>query len=423
MFLTQEDPRARIQGSRDPLGVQPIWSALGRQVVTNLTTVTTSVRGFTTLLLGRYLAQYAIEKDAAKDRDALPIFLRVEQIGAYARHLGHGVEGDIRGIERVKRFLSEGNGKTVPIRDTAEGVILSDQKTYGLWGLYSASARVSGLIADGPVGLTSLAREFVEKHYWPRLEPHESEIMNLVIKGGTLRVNPPSAVFQAFIDLLPERFTGAEKQFYGDTLRDALQVRSSPFQERQKILARLLEEHVDLRQPIMRADILTLIRVARSKDEFLEKSLHKILLLEGVLVPTEILFQFLQSQHAQRLGDVATDLVKRWKRVPHVSPEEFAEIAADVTASAGETIATIIKRTVDCLAISDFAHALEHLLSWNKTVMEQRGAAPWIRVASGKLDVRYRGNPGRLPAATDLPQLWRNSYFIDALRAIVHQLR
>jgi hypothetical protein len=48
-FLTLEDPNAKIKGSRDPLGVQPIWSAFGRHVVTNLTTQSTSVRGFTVL--------------------------------------------------------------------------------------------------------------------------------------------------------------------------------------------------------------------------------------------------------------------------------------------------------------------------------------------------------------------------------------
>ena len=29
-FLTLEDPNAKIKGSRDPLGVQPIWAAFGR---------------------------------------------------------------------------------------------------------------------------------------------------------------------------------------------------------------------------------------------------------------------------------------------------------------------------------------------------------------------------------------------------------
>jgi len=99
MFLTLEDPNARIHGSRDPLGVQPVWASFGRHVVTNLTTVTTSIRGFTVLLLGRLLAEKMIEKGAAGEQDALSIFLRTEQIGSYARHLTHRVDSDIRGVD------------------------------------------------------------------------------------------------------------------------------------------------------------------------------------------------------------------------------------------------------------------------------------------------------------------------------------
>lgn len=127
MFLTLEDPNARIHGSRDPLGVQPVWATFGRNVVTNLTTVTTSIRGFTVLLLGRLCAEKMIAKGTAGEQDALSIFLRAEQIGSYSRYLTHGVDWDIRGIERVKRFVSE-YGVNVPIQDDASGMILSDQK-------------------------------------------------------------------------------------------------------------------------------------------------------------------------------------------------------------------------------------------------------------------------------------------------------
>jgi len=55
--LSELDSRAAVKGSRDPLGIQRIWTRLGRHVVGNLTTVSDSVRDFTTLLLGYYLAE------------------------------------------------------------------------------------------------------------------------------------------------------------------------------------------------------------------------------------------------------------------------------------------------------------------------------------------------------------------------------
>ena len=61
-FLTDLDSRAAVKGSRDPLGVQAIWTRLGRHVVGNLTTVSTSLRDFTTLLLGYHFAERVAEE-------------------------------------------------------------------------------------------------------------------------------------------------------------------------------------------------------------------------------------------------------------------------------------------------------------------------------------------------------------------------
>ena len=85
MFLTLEDPRAKVQGSRDPLGLQPIWSRFGREVVTNLTTVSRAVRGFTVTLLARYFGELLLDDGRAAEEDVVPIFLRLEQVAAYRR--------------------------------------------------------------------------------------------------------------------------------------------------------------------------------------------------------------------------------------------------------------------------------------------------------------------------------------------------
>ena len=82
MFLTLEDPRAKVQGSRDPLGLQPIWSRFGREVVTNLTTISRAVRGFAVVLLGRYFGELLVEDGRATEADVVPIFLYYYSIDA-----------------------------------------------------------------------------------------------------------------------------------------------------------------------------------------------------------------------------------------------------------------------------------------------------------------------------------------------------
>ena len=82
-FLTDIDSRAQVKGSRDPLGLQAIWTRFGRHVVGNLTTVSTSVRDFTTLIMGYHFIECAAEVDLAVS--PLEIFLKWEQLAGYAR--------------------------------------------------------------------------------------------------------------------------------------------------------------------------------------------------------------------------------------------------------------------------------------------------------------------------------------------------
>lgn len=64
-FLTDLDARAAVKGSRDPLGIQQIWTKLGRQVIGNLTTVSSSLRDFTVLIIGLYLAEQLRDGDGS----------------------------------------------------------------------------------------------------------------------------------------------------------------------------------------------------------------------------------------------------------------------------------------------------------------------------------------------------------------------
>jgi hypothetical protein len=121
-FLTELDDRAKIKGSRDPLGVQPIWSRLGRHVVANLTTVSNSVRDFTVLLLGYHFAQ-CVADDGGSDAE-LTTFLKWEQLAGYARAYVNKESG-FRGTERVARRLAESD--RVRLGADADAQILADQ--------------------------------------------------------------------------------------------------------------------------------------------------------------------------------------------------------------------------------------------------------------------------------------------------------
>src|SRR5438094_6701230 len=164
-FLTDLDSRAAVKGSRDPLGIQQIWTRLGRHVVGNLTTVSDSVRDFTTMLLGYYFA--ARLADELGPGTELGTFLKWEQLAAYARGAANE-DWAFRGTERAGRNLSASS--RVTLSDDAAAQILGNQKIYGLWGLYTMPGRASGLVDVEQPRLTPAALEFVESLYLPLLE-------------------------------------------------------------------------------------------------------------------------------------------------------------------------------------------------------------------------------------------------------------
>lgn len=422
-FLTLKDPNAKISGSRDPLGVQPIWTSFGRHVVTNLTTQSTSVRGFTILLLGRYFAADLVDRGMAAPEDALDIFLRMEQIGAYVRYVGHAVEGEIRGIERVKRFVHDQAGR-VNISADRRSMILADQKVYGLWGLYSVPARTSGLLPDGTRDVTPTAREFIEPNYINRLNGSAVKLRELLARGGKLRTQESNAVFSALSGVLDPRFSSNELEFYGSYLRDGKEVDGAK-PGRQERLRRLLESENMLNGPTGRAEIVHLSERAGRSDPGLAHSLERIAHLEALLAPAAALFQHVLTRDGQHLQDVASEVRQVWgARVPNLERSAFAEMHDEIRSTSSRAVGSRMDAVHAALRSGDYEAAIEGLLAWNELVMQTRGGAPWARMGEGKrLDVKYRGAEQLLPKGHELPELWMNSYFVDALKSVTRQLQ
>jgi hypothetical protein len=419
-FLTLQDPNARIKGSRDPLGVVPIWARFGRRIVGNLTTSSTSVRGFTTLLLARYLAEHLIAEGSAKAEDALDIFLRTEQICAHVRHAAHGASGEVRGIERVRAM--GGAKKTVPIH-LRDGAILSDQKTYGLWGLYSVPSRTSGLIPEGPIGVTARAREMIEAVMLPALDAARSRLERLVRRGGTLKLDKTDPVFHALTPLLGPTFVDGERQLYESALRDGDGIAELP-EGRQRRMRAALEAADLLDKDLGRAEMTTLAETARDLDEGLAAALADIVTIEAFLAPAAALFEHLLACAGKRPATIASDLAERWgARLPGLDTSAFAQLAPRIAQVTGAEVAAEIQTCHGALADGEYVAAIEALLRWNARVMADRKAGPWARMAPNQtVEVLYRIVEHELPTAGDLPDLWRHSYFVAPLQSVTREL-
>lgn len=425
-FLTDLDSRAAIKGSRDPLGLQQIWTRFGRHVVGNLTTVSTSVRDFTTLLLGYYFANdLANESDSSSE---LHTFLKWEQLAAYARA---AVNKDLvfRGTERVQRNLQDGKRVTISAEQAHQ--ILGNQKIYGLWGLYTVPARASGLLDGDPPHLTPPAMELVEKHYLPILASgagHDAGQLrdSLRPKSSQLDVNGKhEKLVQAVGAVLSPKLRAPER----DVFREHL-LYGGPSDEtkgRQRQLAELLTQ--TLAQSDWEwspATVNALVKEARARGESwhpLAFYLDRIATCESVLAPVSMLFAHLLGLDGKTIGEVAKRLREEWgDAVPSARASDFRELRAEIAHGDTDTGDRWVN-IAEALASGDYERLMDSLLAQNKAVMDARNGGPWVAKRGDTLHVHVRDEHGSLPKRAELPNLWRFPYFMYSLRTVASALK
>lgn len=430
-FLTAIDPNRAVKGSRDPLGFQTLWTHYGRQVVSNLTTVTTSIPSFTTLLLGlHYAAQLIDGEDCAQD-DLIPIFLRFEQIAAYSRYArgrDNGIDLEIRGIDRVSRRMDD--RQKARISTDREHMILSDQKTYGIWGLYTVAAKTSGLIEANGFRLTPAAEKFVSEHILVPKKGFTSNINRailsfLVANGKEFRpFDSDSSVAAALANAHEPKYSNSELGFFTTHLLHGGTDKRGEIQERfWQLLFSLntsLRTRISWGNDFSMPELKQLIDMAGAKnDEQLAERLVHVQRLEELLVPLEAIFNFMMTQDGQTTGSISRQVSKEWKTgLKHINDKalkkQFSVLAGDFTLTTKERLSNLALS----LRNGEFENVLRELLVQNKEVMERRGSAPWIEIKNEVLNVKFRERGSDLPAKSDVAETWKNNYFLGSLKSI-----
>jgi len=434
-FLTELDSRAAIKGSRDPLGVQQIWSRLGRQVVGNLTTVSNSVHDFTVLLLGYYFVE-RVADEVGTNAD-LATFLKWEQLAAYAR-AAVNKEAGFRGTERVHKRVQAGG--RVQLGTEHDAQILSNQKIYGLWGLFTVPAKASGLLDGDPVRLTAAGRDLVENVYLKLLSTEGFSDGRAIVKRlreptSSLELSerskdaPLLKAIAKLIKALPPR----AKQIYREHLLfGCLDEDQHKTQGRQRIFANLLLDSLDEKDwqlsPLSLADMARRARPNGSKGEELADYLNRICTVERLIAPSVAFFEYALGCDGQRTEDIAADVRKTWgtalRKTLDLAAIEKLVSALDSPkedADAGRRWVNIAR----ALHEARYEDVLDLLLLQNTAVMKARAAAaPWATVRDGRLQVQFRDeHQPHLPAQSELPRYWRHAYFIESLREVARTLR
>ncbi|MBU2647767.1 hypothetical protein KKI24_23870 [bacterium] len=428
-FFTSIDPKVAIKGSRDPLGFQPIWIRFGRRLVGNVTNVTNSIRQFTTLILGFYFVRDLVERRRLGEEAFMEAFLRFEQLVDYSRYAWRQTyradSGDIRGIRRVKANYEESPDK-LEISADQRYQIMSNQKTYGIWGLFTVSGRDSDLIDKHVLKPSIKASQFIEGHYLQSIEQAgvRAEIEMFLSKPHSTFA--PSGKDTKLAKVLAEvhkaEYSSAEKTFYGHHLISGKTIHQDERQERLwKTMVAALGDGDGWRQWLSLAELGIIKETAKHNgDSTVANELDRIIRLEHILSPCARLFAYLQGQHSLALDSIVRDVKQVWPGgLRHIKPGSFDDLSPDIGGASTIKITERLQQLARGLYKGDYETCIRLLIEQNEEVMEWRGGGPWMKLdESGQLEVRYRYEDTALPESNIIADLRTHAYFLDSLKVL-----
>lgn len=403
-FLSLLDDRARPKGSRDPLGFEMVWSHFGRRVVGNLTTITSSWRIFSVGLLGFHWCNQLCRDVHPQERQQIlqQHFIRYEQLAAYLR--SSAGDNEIMGITRVRKRLGEAR-KTILIGTDQQSLILSDQVSYGIWGLYSTALRETGLVQGDSRELTERGLEIVRQ-----IEDgltRKGEGLGLRWYWSFLGDSKKLAV--ADLDVECRRFVAA---IAAPRVKDALiaaLLRGSGDHRRQLAL---YETCAALPKEVLKqaklGELIATIREQTDSEE-LRQTLDDISQVERLLVTANTLFDYMRLKDGEKLEHLAR-LIKQTYRFEYLpAGPELAKVPYGMD----------LEKLRTHLRSGDTLSALRCLLSMNKAIMAGRGGAAWIEeVGDARVRVRVKAETAHLPPAADLQSRWDYDYFLRSFARI-----
>lgn len=389
------DERTRPKGSRDPLGIEAVWSFMGRQIVGNLTTVTSNLENFIVALI---CCDYAHSDNLQQLSGIQDKYLRAEQLSAYFKLDAN--KTNFLGISRAKKNYEQGE---ISLGSDPSAQLLGNQLSYGLWGLYSTALEGAGLIKGSQRRPTikgqqaialihqQLGAEYIaEFQKLAKLDlVHKHELENLSTKFNEMLENTQlrQEVVKTLLETQANCSLQNELYLYANKFIASLDsAKSNP---KANMFCKWLLEQTDL-------------------NCHLKTVIQQIIEIEVVLAFAERVMTWLQGQHQKNISELTTDLSEylpkrcetSWYSIKNLPHKSF------------------LQSLVFAINQSNTIEAINIIIKHNKQIMNNRGGGAWVELdAQDKLNVRV------LNANTDIKTInsdtWQNSYFIQSFLNVI----
>ena len=407
-FFTELDESLRPKGSRDPIGLEPVWSQVGRRLVGNLTTVTRSLDNFVVALVGFAIAAQGGSSNNGTEPGGVAFYLRFErfeQLAAWGR-FAHG-RPDVIGTRIIASRDQDRKDGKVAVGAGAAAKILGDQRRSGLWGLYSTALMGTGLV-DTKRRLTveghRLVKPFLDCYGLPELKTLRKHMDD---PARTIHVNPLELDFGPLLEspgrdalamrLLREGEGPMQKAIYD-------RMRSPDFGRFDKI-----------------STLFTALASDSSANAKLSSYAQNVILLERTLVVVAAAFDFLLGPQSRPLPDVMQTFVNSgWDDLSlwnSLTPpdHEFRRLFTGVWQRRVERLYEIVGH----LCAGQLAEFIRALLAFHADIMRERGGPAWVQIDGTGVMRGIMGEQLALPKAKTVLASWNNDYFIGAFIALM----
>ena len=409
MLLSLQDDRIKPKGSRDPLGFELVWSHFGRKVVGNLTTITSSLENFSVAMLGFYLT-HRLLPNSTEQKHIMECFLRYEQVTAYLRYAAE--HRGIMGITRVTKRMRGDDALTLGLGKQSQ--ILSDQASYGLWGLYSSAMRSTGLVGGDRRVPTKEGVELGELIANELGEENVQRLMSWMEKDQSVdRATLNDDMAQAYVTAINNPKVRSQLLEQLGTAGKTTGIQANLWRYSQDVLKASIDREAGMELP----EFVAALVETCSNDEVLRALLTNIQNVERLLVTANMLFRFLRTQDGKSIDKVTEALQES---IENLVQPRLEQPVADMSVPYRESLEQFRTALIE----SDIRSALHVLIKQNEEVMQNRGGASWVELEGTIIRVRVPSESGDLKGQQYLQEHWDYDYFLGSFKNIaIDQVR
>ncbi|MCA9664201.1 MAG: hypothetical protein KC503_01395 [Myxococcales bacterium] len=410
--LTKLDEElAASGGSRDPLGLQPVWSYFGRKLVPSLTTVSTRSQHFSRLLLALSCRDTWLAQRPGTELSGVEALLVFEELHAYSLRAEMDDIGETPGKRRVEVNWRELRGDP-EIGHWPEQQILRNQAGVGISGRYFTPLVRMGIV-DKEGCLAGDVR--VEQLFGVEVNRLQRAVRTVLeaIEESQRPVafsSVPKTARRLMARLLPHEGHVADAEVSFWKQRIGIDGERAPLVRRAAAYLRQTPKDVE---QVPRAVVNALLDSELSAT--LRGIVADICACEAYIAPLQKLFDQLYLAGSLSRFD-ATEVTRAWRDQLRQAQPSFARLRVE-----GEQLGRRFRSLVEIEASGSSGALARSLLRHHTLVSEGRGGTPWLAIESSKVHALNSAYEPWAWSSMD-EAAWVNGYYVPSLRSVLDGL-